>query len=107
MGIRIYLTGRVGLEVDGQVVVKETQMRGKQGRLAFAYLVLERTRSVPKEELATIIWPHEMSPAWEGALSSIISRIRTVLSLDLLKQQKVSFCVAPGNTNWAYRQMSG
>ena len=96
MGIRIYLTGRVGLEMNGQVVIKETHMRGKQGRLAFAYLVHERTRPVPKEELATIIWPHEISPAWEGALSAITSRIRTILSMDPLKQQGVSFFRSSG-----------
>ena len=71
-------------------------MRGKQGRLAFAYLVHDRTRPVSKEELANIIWPHEMSPAWEGALSAITSRIRTVLSIDPLKQQGISFIRSSG-----------
>ena len=96
MGIRIYLTGRVGLEVNGQVVANETHMRGKQGRLAFAYLVHERTRTVPKEELATIIWPYELSPAWEGALSAITSRIRTLVSIEPLRQQGVSFLRSSG-----------
>ena len=32
------------MEVDGNVVVPESQFRGKQSRLAFAYLVSERTR---------------------------------------------------------------
>lgn len=91
MSIRIYLTGRLGLEVDGEVLIKESQLRGKQGRLAFAYLVHERTRPISKEELATVVWPHEMSPAWEGALSAIASRIRTVLSMDALRAQSVSF----------------
>ena len=77
--------------MNGQVVANETHMRGKQGRLAFAYLVHERTRTVPKEELATIIWPYELSPAWEGALSAITSRIRTLVSIEPLRQQGVSF----------------
>ena len=64
--------------------------------MAFAYLVHERTRPVPKEELATIIWPHDMSPGWEGALSAITSRIRTMLSVDPLKQQGVSFFRSSG-----------
>ena len=91
MGIRIYLTGRVNVEVDGEVLVKDTQFRGKQSRLLFAYLVLERTRPVSKEELATILWPQDMSPAWEGALSALTSRLRAVLSLVPLTNQKVSF----------------
>ena len=54
------------MEANGQVVVNQTQIRGKQGRLAFAYLVHERTRTVPKEELVTVIWPDEMSPPGKG-----------------------------------------
>ena len=107
MGIRIYLTGRVGLEVNGQVLINQTQIRGKQGRLAFAYLVHERTRTVPKEELATIIWPDEMSPDWEGALSAITSRIRSMVSIELLKKEEFPFSAAPGNTNWICQRMCG
>ena len=48
MSVRVYLTGRVALEVDGQVVVNERGLRGRQGRVAFAYLVCNRTRPVPQ-----------------------------------------------------------
>ena len=91
VGVRIYLTGRVGLEVDGEVLVNESLLRGKQGRLMFAYLVCERIRPVPKEELATIIWPYEMSAAWEAALSALTSRLGSALALAPLKAQGVSF----------------
>ena len=84
------------MEANGQVVVNQTQIRGKQGRLAFAYLVHERTRTVPKEELATVIWPDEMSPAWEGALSAITSRIRSMVSIEPLKKEGVSFFRSSG-----------
>ena len=70
MGLRIYVTGRVAIEVDGRVVVDERQFRGKQGRLLFVYLVSERSRSVAKEELASVLWPEEQSEAWEAALSA-------------------------------------
>jgi len=59
MGLRIYVTGRVAVEVDGQVVIDERQFRGKQGRLLFVYLVIERSRTVAKEELASVLWPDE------------------------------------------------
>ena len=85
MSIRIYLTGRVALEVDGKVVIGERQLRGKQGRLLFAYLVSERHRPVSREELATVIWPDQLSTAWEGALSSLTSKLGTLLASDLLK----------------------
>lgn len=90
MEIRIYLTGRVTLEVDGNVAVHERQFRGKQGRLLFTYLASERTRPVPREELAKIIWPGEMALSWEVALSALISRLRGLLSLDGLKNQGIA-----------------
>ena len=91
MGIRIYLTGRLTLEVDGEVLVNESRFRAKQGRLVFAYLVCERTRPVPKEELAAVLWPNEMSPSWEGALSSLTSKLAAVLSIEPLRTRGVSF----------------
>lgn len=80
MGVKIYLTGRTAVEADGQRVIEERQFRGKQARLAFAYLVSERARPVPKGELAQVLWPGEMPPAWEGALSALLSRLRSLLS---------------------------
>ena len=91
LGIRIYLTGRVSVEVDGKVVVLERQFRGKQGRLVFAYLVCERTRPVSREELAAVVWPENLSHAWEAALSSLTSRLAALLSMDVLKSQGLSF----------------
>ena len=90
MGIRIYLAGRLALEVDGAVVIDERQLKGKQGRLVFAYLVSERTRPVSREDLARLVWPAEMPAAWEGALSALMSRSRSLLSSDDLAHRGVS-----------------
>ena len=84
MSIRLYLTGRVAIEVAGNVVINERQLRGRQGRLVFAYLVCERSRPVPREELATVVWPEVLSPSWEGALSALVSRLGALLFLDSL-----------------------
>jgi len=62
VSIRVCLTGRVSLEVDGEVLLNEPDLRGKQGRLVFAYLVSERIRPVTKEELATVVWEDDLSP---------------------------------------------
>ena len=51
----------------------------RQGRVAFAYLAMEHDRPIPREELADAIWLDGLPPAWEGALSSIISKLRTLL----------------------------
>ncbi|MDA1128594.1 MAG: hypothetical protein O2913_07845 [Chloroflexi bacterium] len=91
MGIRIYVTGRVAIEVDGLVVIDERQFRGKQDRLLFVYLVSERTRPVAKEELASILWPDEQSESWEAALSALTSRLAALLSSDQLAAQGLLF----------------
>ena len=88
--IRIYLTGRVAVEVDGKVVIDERQLRGKQGRLVFAYLVCERTRPVSREELAAVLWPDDLAASWEVALSALTSKLGSLLSMDVLKAGGVS-----------------
>ena len=90
MAIRIYLTGRVGLEVEGELLVHERQFRGRQERVAFAYLVCERGRPVTREELADVIWPGEMPPAWQTGLSAIVSRLRSLLTVKELQAREVS-----------------
>ena len=90
MDIRIYLTGRVGVEVRGTLVVDERQFRGRQARLAFANLVLERIRPTPREELARLLWPEDLPPAWEVALSAVVSRLRGLLDCSPLRSLGVS-----------------
>jgi DNA-binding SARP family transcriptional activator len=76
---RVYLTGRVTVERDTQAV-DERRLPGRQGRRAFAYLVLERARPVPIDELAMAVWgTEEPSGAWETALSAIVSKLRAAL----------------------------
>jgi two-component SAPR family response regulator len=75
---RIYLAGRICVESARQVA-DESWFSSKQGRLLFAYLVCERTRPVPREELAELLWPGELPPAWDSALRSLISKLRQFL----------------------------
>ncbi len=60
--IRIYLTGRIAVEVDGEIVLREAQFRGRQERLTFAYMVCARARTIPREELAMLLWPEGSPP---------------------------------------------
>jgi len=90
VSVRIYLTGRLSIEADGNTVVEERQFRGKQGRLLFTYLVWERNRPVSKEELAAVLWPEDLSPAWESGLSSLTSKLATLLSSKTMKDHGLS-----------------
>ena len=75
MPLRIYLTGRVCIE-SGALLLDERRFASRQGRLAFAYLVCERGRPVPRDELANVVWPDTVPPAWETGVSALVSKIR-------------------------------
>ena len=90
MTLRIYLAGRVAVEIDGQVVIDERQFRGRQGRHIFSYLVLERSHPVPRENLADLLWPQGAISSWEVALSAVISRFRGPLSQEAIIAEGVS-----------------
>jgi DNA-binding SARP family transcriptional activator len=75
MSLRIYLTGRIEIEVDG-VLADLRPLPGHQGRRALAYLVCARDRPVSREELADAIWEQALPPAWDTALRAIVSRLR-------------------------------
>lgn len=77
--LRIYLSGHLTIESDG-VTVHAGDFPGKQGRAAFAYLVGERGGPVARSALTDALWPVRPPPSWNTALSSIVSKLRTLLS---------------------------
>jgi peptide/nickel transport system substrate-binding protein len=79
--LRVFLTGRVAVETDG-AVIDEAQLGGRQGRLLFAYLVAERSRPVPRDELADAIWGESPPATWEKALTVIASKLRGLVAED-------------------------
>jgi SARP family transcriptional regulator, regulator of embCAB operon len=76
--LRIYLTSQVRIE-NGETLVGERDLPGRQGRVAMAMLVLERQRPVTRDELAEELWPAEPPPSWEKAVMALISKLRAVL----------------------------
>jgi DNA-binding SARP family transcriptional activator len=76
---RIYLAGEVQVE-HGECLLRESQMAGRQGRLAFVHLAAERERAVSQSELAELLWPRQVPPSWSVALSAIVSKLRTRLA---------------------------
>jgi SARP family transcriptional regulator, regulator of embCAB operon len=76
--LRFYLTGRV--TVEGDSVVDQTALPGRQGRLALVYLVLERHRPVPLDDLAEALWGPQLPPSWERSLRVIVSKLRRALA---------------------------
>src|SRR3954452_13135172 len=77
--LKVFLTGRVAVETDG-AVIDEAQLGGRQGRLLFAYLVAERSRSIPRDELAEAIWGETPPATSDKALTVIASKLRGALA---------------------------
>src|SRR5271154_3347890 len=55
-----------------------------QGRIAFAWLVCNRHRAAPREELATAIWGEDPPVASAQAMRALLSKLRSVLGRDAL-----------------------
>ena len=77
--LKVFLTGRVAVKTDG-AVIDEAQLGGRQGRLLFAYLVAERGRSVPRDELAEALWGETPPATSDKALTVIASKLRGALA---------------------------
>jgi SARP family transcriptional regulator, regulator of embCAB operon len=76
--LRFYLTGRV--TVEGATVLDQTGLPGRQGRLALVYLVLERHRPVPLDDLAHALWGLTLPPSWERSVRVLVSKLRRALA---------------------------
>lgn len=79
---RIQLCGRLKVDIGGNHVTPA--LRGRQGRVLVAYLVLNRARAVSRDELVSAIWPHELPANPHAALRTQLSRLRDALGTDSL-----------------------
>jgi len=80
MALRIFLTSPMTIEC-GDRVVTERQIGSRQVRLALAFLVVERSRPVSRQELADVLWPGEVPPSWGAAVRGIVSKVRIALTV--------------------------
>ncbi len=80
METRIHLCGRFVARIGGDRV--ESALPGRQGRLLFAYLVLERAHPVTRGGLTAALWPDEQPAATDSALSALLSKLRRVVPLE-------------------------
>jgi YVTN family beta-propeller protein len=78
-GLKVFLVGRVALEADG-LAVQDARLPGRQGRLLFAYLTVERGRPVPRDELAAALWGETPPATWDKALTVLVSKLRSLLT---------------------------
>src|SRR3954466_7338281 len=75
---RIELCGRLLVEIDGEAL--QGALPGRQGRLLFAYLVMNRNRPVRRDELVEALWSEDGQPAsGDALLRPPLSRLRKAL----------------------------
>ena len=80
---RIQLCGRFVAEMDGSRV--EDMLPGRRGRVLVAYLVLNRSRPLPRDELLMAGWGQDAPAEARNALSVLLSKLRHSLGADRLR----------------------
>src|SRR3954449_3049242 len=81
-GWDIRLCGPVVVEAEGRRL--DAGLPGRQGRLLFVYLVLNRARGCPRDELIDVLWPEGPPAAADSALSALLSKLRRALGEGVL-----------------------
>jgi len=77
--VRVQVCGGVVVEAEGRPL-PDALLSGRQGRLVLAYLLCERHRSVPREELAGLLWGEQLPASWALSLSAIVSKLRRLFT---------------------------
>jgi SARP family transcriptional regulator, regulator of embCAB operon len=78
LSTKIQLCGPYVVELEGRRV--EQALPGRQGRLLFAYLVLNRDRPIGRGELVDAVWSEEPPRDPADALAALLSKVRNALS---------------------------
>ena len=75
--------GALTVEVDGRRV--EEDLPGRQGRLLFAYLALNRERPVRRDELVDVVWDDRPPGAPDAGLAALLTRVRRALGPEAIE----------------------
>jgi DNA-binding SARP family transcriptional activator len=78
--VRIQICGARAGERDGPRA--GTLLPGRQGRLLFTYLVVNRHRHIPRDELAEALWREPDPAAVDARLNPLVSKLRRVFGAD-------------------------
>jgi DNA-binding SARP family transcriptional activator len=78
--VRIQICGPLVVERDGQRL--DARLPGRQGRLLFTYLVVNRHRQIPRDELAEALWREPDPAAVDTRLNPLLSKLRRVFGAE-------------------------
>jgi SARP family transcriptional regulator, regulator of embCAB operon len=92
---RIQLCGNLVARIEGRSV--EALLPGRQGRLLFVYLTLNRTRPCRRDELVEALWPLHPPAAPDVALRALLSKLRSAVGEGVLDGRgNVRLCLPEG-----------
>ena len=81
--VRIQICGPLAIERDGQRV--DALLPGRQGRLLFTYLVVNRHRQIPRDEVAEALWREPDPAAVDARLNPLLSKLRRVFGAETVE----------------------
>jgi DNA-binding SARP family transcriptional activator len=81
--VRIQICGPLAIERDGQRL--DALLPGRQGRLLFIYLVVNRHRNIPRDELAEALWREPDPAAVDARLNPLLSKLRRVFRTEAVE----------------------
>jgi len=91
----VQLCGRLVVELDGRRL--DHRLPGRHGRALFAYLVLQRPRTVGRDELIEAIWADHPPGSRASALTVLLSKLRAAVGADVLSGRgSVRIVLPPG-----------
>jgi DNA-binding SARP family transcriptional activator len=76
-GTKVQLCGRFVAQIDGHRL--DTTLPGRQGRMLFAFLVLNRERPVGRAELIEALWAQNLPRKPADTLAALLSKVRSVV----------------------------
>jgi SARP family transcriptional regulator, regulator of embCAB operon len=85
--VRIQICGPLAIERDGQRL--DARLPGRQGRLLFTYLVVNRHRQIPRDELAEALWREPDPAAVDTRLNPLLSKLRRVFGADTVDGRSI------------------
>jgi DNA-binding SARP family transcriptional activator len=92
--VRIQICGPLAIECDGQRL--DHRLPGRQGRLLFTYLVVNRHRQIPRDELAEALWREPDPAAVDTRLNPLLSKLRRVFGADAVDGRSALRLSLPG-----------
>src|SRR5689334_9003861 len=76
---KVQLCGKLVVELGGERV--EDRLPGRQGRMLFAFLTVNRNRRLTRDELIAALWPDGR----DGGLAPLLSKVRRVVPVEELE----------------------